>query len=303
MIEGIISTPMTPFDKNGNLDLKLIKPYCEWQKKAGVSGFYILGTWGGYSLMSVNERKLVIKEFCQVCEELGLQCIVHVGSNTYEEIFELIKCAEYNKATAISSLLPNYYSTAGYLELKDYKRYFSKIIENTKLPVYLYNNERSTNVLISPEEFLELVKIGLSGVKDGSKSVSWLIKTQYLLKQNSLKANIIPGNTVGILYGLIYGCKAFTSGASVVFPKEVVKIKKLFYENKIIEATNQHIKVLKLRESMSICSSAPSTAHFLLREMDKSLGYNRKIWPDFETDDYKILLEKINNIKSIDIFL
>ena len=41
LINGILSTPMTPFTEEGNLALDLIEPFVAWQAENGVRGFYI----------------------------------------------------------------------------------------------------------------------------------------------------------------------------------------------------------------------------------------------------------------------
>ena len=61
LISGLISTPMTPFDKNNNLELGLIDEYTHWQALNGVKGFYILGTWGGFAIQTIKERIKVAK--------------------------------------------------------------------------------------------------------------------------------------------------------------------------------------------------------------------------------------------------
>lgn len=279
LFKGILSTPMTPFDNNGNLNLKYIQNYVEWQKSCGINGFYILGTWGGFALQTKNERLKVAEAYNNATKKLNMQLIVNVTSPSINETIELAKEAEKIGITAISSTLPIYYSTAGYLTIDDYKRYFSNLCEKVNLPVFLYNNPRTTNILISPNQFIELVKVGLSGVKDGSKNIGWLLKTQKQLQNESLRAEIIPGNSVGILYGFLYGTKAATSGASVVFPKETFKILESFQNGEISKAAAQHKKVLKLREIMNICSSPPSSAHFILKKINHSLGVPRSTWP------------------------
>lgn len=297
LINGVLSTPMTPFTKSGNLALDLIDPYVEWQAKNGVNGFYILGTWGGFALLTIDERKMVAEAYCKAADKYNLQIIVHIGSHSYNETIMLGKHAIDCGATAVSGTVPGYYSTGGYLKMDDYKRYFGGLVEKLQFPFFVYNNPRTTNVLFSPEEFVELAKIGVTGVKDGSKNVAWVVKTQNYLKEQALKAEIIPGNSVGLIYGFLYGCTAVTSGASVVFPKEAANLLQLIKENKISEAVKEHRYVLKLREAMSICSAPPSAAHYLLNKKGKSLGDPRNIWPTINQELGKELEVLIHNAK------
>ena len=128
-------------------------------------------------------------------------------------------------------------------------------------------------------DVINVSSIHFNESKDGSKNIGWLLKTQKQLQNESLSAEIIPGNSVGILYGFLYGTKAVTSGASVVFPKETFKILELFQNGEISRAAAQHKKVLKLREIMNMCSSPPSSAHYILEEINHSLGVPKSTWP------------------------
>jgi len=296
LINGILSTPMTPFTEEGNLALDLIEPFVAWQAENGVRGFYILGTWGGFALLSIDERKKVAEAYSKAVQKYNLQLMIHVGSHSWEDTIMLGKHAIEIGATAISSTVPGYYSTGGYLTLEDYRRYFGGLVNCLRAPIYVYNNPRTTNVLLEPDEFVNLVKEGIAGVKDGSKNIAWLVKTQNYLKEQRLVAEIIPGNTVGILYGFIYGCTAVTSGTSVVFPKETIKVLELLNEDNYTNAALQHRLVLKLRESLNLCSAAPSSAHYLLNKIGPSLGYNRSIWPTVDKEMGQELVSKIKEI-------
>ena len=295
-INGLISTPMTPFNKQGELQLDLIDPFIRWQVESGVKGVYILGTWGGFGVMSLSERLAVAEAYTKACKKHGMQVIIHIGTYKYEEMLDLGRQAIELGADAISSTVPVYYSTGGYLKFDDYKRYFGKMVNDLQHPLLVYNNPRTTKILFEPREFVELVKLGVRGVKDGSKNVAWVLKAQNYLKEEGLEAEIIPGNSVGLLYGLLYGCKAVTSGASVVFPRETAEVFRLFEEGNIQEAAVQHRFVLKLREAIGMCSAPPAAAHFLLNRYGKSLGVARDLWPALEENLEKLILDRLRSL-------
>ena len=298
LINGILSTPMTPFEKDGKLALGKIEPFVKWQKENGVDGFYILGTWGGFALLSIDERRRVAEAYAMASKKYDMQLMIHIGAHSYNETIEFGKHAIETGATAISLTVPGYYSTGGYLKMDDYKRYFGSVAEHLNFPLFLYNNPRTTNILFEPNEFVELVRIGVAGVKDGSKNIAWVLKAQNYLKESGLTAEIIPGNSVGILYAFLYRCTAVTSGASVVFPKETSRIVQLINEHNFREAAEQHRLVLKLREAMSICSAPPSAAHYLLENTEHDLGFPKSTWPTLSDSKQKELSYKIDSILS-----
>ena len=276
---GVFSTPMTPFDENGRLALDSIDPYLAWQAESGVKGIYVLGTWGGFALLDLAERRKVAEAYCAAARKHKLQIIVHIGTYANEDTFALAKHATEHGADAISSVVPQYYSTGGYLGLDDYRRYFETLVRNTTAPLYLYNNPRTTNVLLEPDEFADLAAVGVAGVKDGSKNVAWIIKAQEFFANRGLKAQIIPGNTVGLVYGPLYGCPAVTSGAAVVFPRETVEIHRRIDQGDVAGAVAQHRYVLALRSVIGMCSAPPAAAHVLLKGRGPELGFARATWP------------------------
>lgn len=296
LVNGILSTPMTPFDDSGKLALEKIKPFVEWQASNGVKGFYVLGTWGGFALLSLEERRKVAEAYAKASQEYGMQLMVHIGTHSFDDTLALGKHAIDLGVTAISATVPGYYSTGGYLKMDDYKRYFGRLVNELDFPLFVYNNPRTTNVLFEPSEFVDLVREGVYGVKDGSKNIAWVLKTQNYLKDANLNAEIIPGNSVGILYAFLYGCTAVTSGASVVFPKETSRIVDLINQSDFAGAAEQHRLVLKLREVMGYCSAPPSAAHFLLSGLDCDMGAPRSIWPTVENDLANKISSEINRI-------
>jgi len=277
---GVFSTPMTPFDKDGRLALDVIDPYLDWQVENGIAGIYVLGTWGGFGLLDLSERRRVAEAYCAAARRVGMQIIVHISTYSEADTVELARHAVDHGAHAISAVIPQYYSTGGYLGKDDYKRYFERLVAKTSAPLYLYNNPRTTNVLLTPEEYVELAGIGLAGVKDGSKNVAWVTKAQEGLVAAGFEGQIIPGNTVGLIYGRIYGCDAVTSGGAVVFPDEAAQIHRFLGEGNVESAVVQHRYVLALRAAIGLSSAPPAAAHRLLESIGHSLGRARPIWPE-----------------------
>jgi dihydrodipicolinate synthase/N-acetylneuraminate lyase len=296
---GVLSTPMTPFDEDGRLALHLIEPFLAWQAENGIAGVYVLGTWGGFALLDLAERRQVAEAYCAAARRLGLQIIVHIGTYSEADTLELARHATDHGAHAISAVIPQYYSTGGYLGKGDYKRYFERLVAKTSAPLYVYNNPRTTNVLLTPEEYVELAGIGVAGVKDGSKNVAWVTKAQEGLAAAGLEGQIIPGNTVGLIYGRIYGCDAVTSGGAVVFPDEAAQIHRLLDEGDVAAAVRQHRYVLALRAAIGLCSAPPAAAHSLLNAIGHSLGVGRPVWPQVDEQLFDKMFRAIDAAKTM----
>lgn len=276
MFKGIFSTPPLPFI-NKKLNLDLYDNYLKWQKKNGVDNIYILGTWGGHGFLSFQEKKKIIESICLKSNKNKIKKIVNISSLKESEVFTLADIAKDSGAEAVSILLPQYYSTAGYLQISDYKRYVNRLCKKISLPIYIYNNPRTMSVLLKPEEFVELCNEGISGVKDGSKDLAWIIKTKNIQKKKNLKSDIIPGNTLALVYGFLYGCKSVMSGTATVYPKSVKKIYDLINKKKIKQATAIHEKILIIRSKFQ--NAPPVYAQSLIRKQLYNLGESHHLWP------------------------
>lgn len=282
--KGVFATPMTPFDDDGKPALDLIDPYIAWLSESGVRGVYVLGTWGGFALLDLDERRKVAEAYCAATKTHGMQLLVHIGSYAIKDAIELGHHAIDHGADAISSVVPQYYSTAEYLGLDDYRRYFTTLVDSLKAPLYLYNNPRTTGVLLSPSDFVTLCGVGLAGVKDGAKNVAWITQTQDQLAEAGLSAQIIPGNSIALVYGRLYGCDAVTSGAAVAFPAETAAIHAFLDGGDVGAAVAQHRYTLNLRKAMGLCPAPAAAAHWLLKSLGQDLGMPRAPWPTFHRE-------------------
>ena len=113
-------------------------------------------------------------------------------------------------------------------------------------------------------------------MKDGTKNLSWIIKSKNLLIKKKIKSDIIPGNTQALVYGFLYGCSSVMTGASVVYPKSVRKIYDLIKKNKFKQAVDLHEKILNVRSMFG--DSPPATAQALLLKTSHNLGNSSQLW-------------------------
>ena len=275
MFKGIFSTPPIPFSKN-KINFELYDNFLKWQKKNGVDNIYSLGTWGGHGLLNFEEKKFFITRLSKICKKVNIKQIVNVSSFKEKEVVYLSNLAEDEGVEAVSILLPQYYSSAGYLSLSDYRRYVKRLLNKINIPVYIYNNPRTMSVTLSPNEYIELCNEGIAGIKDGTKNLSWIIKSKSLLIKNKIKSDIIPGNTQALVYGFLYGCSSVMAGASVVYPKSVRKVYDLIKKKKINQAVDLHEKILIVRSMFG--DSPPATAQALISKTPHNLGNSSQLW-------------------------
>ncbi|CAA7621739.1 dihydrodipicolinate synthase family protein [Magnetospirillum sp. UT-4] len=293
---GVLSTPMAPFDADGRLDDGRCDAFAAWQAESGVTGMFCLGTWGGFALLDMDERRRLTRSWCQAGRRHGVKVLIQVAAFSPADAAALAKLAEDEGADAAASVVPLYYSNAKYFSFDDYRNYFATLAKATRLPLYLYNNARTTGVLMTPKEFVALVEAGLAGVKDGSKDPGWILEAQDLLAQRGLSAEIIPGNTSAMAYAAAYGLQACMAGAAVCFPRLAAQSWAAMAAGNVFEGAALQRKLMAARRLLGAFGPQAPASHALLARMGHPLGTSRSPWPSIDAGTMDRLVEDLRQL-------
>lgn len=112
-IEGLISAPFTPFDENGELNLKLIPEYYQSLKRNGIAGAFICGSTGEGVSLTFAEKVSVLKAWTSLTKhDADFILMMFLGGTNVKECRELAAIAEHEGADAISFTSPFYFKPA-----------------------------------------------------------------------------------------------------------------------------------------------------------------------------------------------
>ena len=78
-LTGVMPALLTPFDDEGEVNLRVIRDLVEFHLAAGLTGFYILGSTGEGLLLSEAERRLVTETVVDQVKG-RVPVVVHVGT-------------------------------------------------------------------------------------------------------------------------------------------------------------------------------------------------------------------------------
>lgn len=141
-LKGILPALVTPYDKNGNINLVVLADILEHQLKAGVTGFVPMGTTGEYYALTNEERRMVMNTVREVVGDRGTLITGANGSCT-REVIEQIKQAQDCGYSNIL-LAPPYYALPTQEELIGH---YQAILDTVPdINVVLYNYPVRTNV-------------------------------------------------------------------------------------------------------------------------------------------------------------
>ena len=265
-ISGIIPPLLTAFTKDGEFDEKAQRDIVSFLVDK-VQGFYPCGTYGLGPLMNVEERKRVAEA---VIDEVNgrVPVIMHVGGASTRSVVELAKHAEKAGATAVAAVPPIYY---GFKE-PEVERHFKALVEAVSIPVFVYNNPKTTGVSVSAEFLNRLAQAGVRGVKDSSFDI--MVFYNYLWKVK--KDGFIPviGTEALIFPAVGMGAHASVSGLANAIPEPVVELFNAVKAGDLEKARPLQKKVSAMRDIMHY---APTLAMIqaILRKRGVNAGYPR----------------------------
>lgn len=151
-ISGIMPALVTPYKKDGEVNLPELKKLVRTLLEDGAEGFYVCGSTGECFMLRDDERKSIIEAVTQ--EVNGrVPVIAHVGTIWADQAADLAKHAASCGVTAVSSVPPFYYKFS-FEEIVDYYKILS---DSTDLPVVIYNFPAFSGVSINSQNIGEII--------------------------------------------------------------------------------------------------------------------------------------------------
>lgn len=162
VIRGLYVPLVTPFHADESIDYEGYKKVIDYVIDGGMDGVLLGGTTGEYHMMSLEERKELIRRGCEIVNG-RVKVIAGTGMTTAKATIELTNYAADCGAQWALVLPPYYHFTTedGIYE------FFKEVAEGSKIGIIIYHTPGSTNVELSPELIRKLAQIdGIAAVKE-----------------------------------------------------------------------------------------------------------------------------------------
>jgi 4-hydroxy-tetrahydrodipicolinate synthase len=203
---------VTPCDRNLKFDDGLYRDLMPFLKDRGADGVVVLGTTGEFASFSVAERKKVAETALK--HRSGLEMIIQVGTPNLPETLELLTHAQTNGADQVLCIPPFYFKNPS---TEGLTKYYSQVLETSKIPVNLYHYPGMSAVPITPELLHSLEKYPtLAGIKDSTGNADGYKK----LVTEFPKLNMMTGTEGNLVAALAAGKGAILVSGNL-FPKQV----------------------------------------------------------------------------------
>ena len=226
--KGIFPALLTPFNEDESINFDALKQLVNRLIAQGVKGFYVDGSTGEAFLLTIEERKQLIRA---VAEYAKGKCtlIAQIGSIALPDAIELARCAESAGYDAISSVPPFYYK----FSFAEIKRYYFAIADAVDLPMIIYNVPIYTGVSFTAEQMAEFLQDDrFIGVKHTSSDYFALRQFRSAFTDKVM----LNGFDEMLLAGLSLGANGAIGSTYNFMPEKFIRIYQLFNEGKIEEA-------------------------------------------------------------------
>ncbi|MDG3581109.1 dihydrodipicolinate synthase family protein [Galbibacter pacificus] len=107
--KGLIAAGFSPFNLNGDINLKQIPVLVDKLINNGINGFYLMGSTGEGLSIKVDKRNKIVEAYAEAINK-RVPIIVNVSHSSYEVSADLTRHAIQIGADAVSATPPAYYS-------------------------------------------------------------------------------------------------------------------------------------------------------------------------------------------------
>lgn len=286
--KGTATAMITPFYKDGGVNLEAFGKMIEYQIAGGTDALVILGTTGEPSTM-LDEEKVAVMQYSVKKIDGRAKIIFGTGSNNTANAVAASKRAEELGADGLLCVTPYYNKCTQ----KGIIEYYKAICGAVKIPVIAYNVPARTGVNILPSTAEELAKIpNMAGIKEACGNMEQICETMRRVRPD---CDVYSGDDNLNLPILAIGGAGLISVVSNIAPKEVKQVAEYVFACDLEKANAVQDKLLPLIDAcFTEVNPIPVKAGCDMLGLDA--GVPRAPLTELEDAHKKILKDCIHNL-------
>lgn len=226
---GIYPAVTTKFHADESLDPATFSRNLEAQIDAGVDGIVVGGTLGESSVLTHKEKYSLITTATAVSKG-RVPIVMGIAENTTRDAVHFAKECYTAGADGFMLLPPMRYHS----DRRETLRFLHTVADATDLPIMLYNNPISYNIMLTIDMLQDLAQNEkFQAIKESCGDVRYMTDIKNALGD---RYKILSGVDDLALESLVMGADGWVAGLVCAFPKETVAIYRLVQEGRIAEA-------------------------------------------------------------------
>ena len=287
LLKGVYAAGLSVLKEDLSLDVKKTIEHHEHLIKEGLNGTIFFGSTGQGQLISIGEKKRLISELSH--SKYRDSFFLGTGVNSLRDNRDLISHSFNNGFDTFLIMPPAYYVNNTHEGV--YKFYANLIQQFPKIKIILYNFQKLSRYLFSPQAVEKLVKDfpeAIRACKDSSYNLYEILKIPGF--------SMFPGSETKLLHGLQNGASGIISAVTNVTYHLAKKVYDDFNNNREQTVNN---KLCAVRKTFDDTENLISALHSFKSVENKN--YKRLLPPLtlLSTEKQKELLNKLRELNFI----
>lgn len=289
---GIIAYPITPFDKDGKVDIPLFKRLVERLVSSGSHGIAPLGSTGVLPYLTDPEKEAVTEATIQ--QVAGrVPTLVGVSNLTTDKTIYHARFAEKAGATAVMIIPMSYWKLTDQEIVEHYDAVASKI----SIPIMAYNNPATGGVDMSPALLKRLLQIpNVTMIKESTGDVQ---RMHYLRRELGEEVAFYNGSNPLALAAFAAGATGWCTAAPNLIPGLNTGLYHAILNNDLAGARELFYKQVDLLKFI-VTKGLPRAIKEGLTLLGEEGGYLRSPLKPLNKDEILELEHILSTIKELD---
>ncbi len=231
---------VTPFTKEGKVDISLLKKHVEFLISGGVDYIVAMGTTSEAPTLTEVEKKDIVKNIIDVIKK-RVPLVVGVGGNNTQHVIDEFSNYNFSEVDAFLSVAP-YYNKPNQEGLY---LHFAEIAKASPKPIIMYNIPSRSSVNMLAETTLKLARDfeKIIGVKEASGIENQIMK---IIKHKPEGFLVISGDDAITLPLLSVGADGVISVIANAYPEEFSSMVREGLNGNIKQAQKIHYLLLDI---------------------------------------------------------
>ena len=290
--KGIIAYPITPFDKEGKVDIPLFKRLVERLVSSGSHGIAPLGSTGVLPYLTDPEKEAITEATIQ--QVAGrVPTLVGVSNLTTDKTIYHARFAEKAGATAVMIIPMSYWKLTDQEIVEHYDAVASKI----SIPIMAYNNPATGGVDMSPALLKRLLQIpNVTMIKESTGDVQ---RMHYLRRELGEEVAFYNGSNPLALAAFAAGATGWCTAAPNLIPGLNTGLYHAILKNDLASARELFYKQVDLLKFI-VTKGLPRAIREGLALLGEDGGYLRNPLKPLNKDEILELEHILSTIKELD---
>ncbi|KIO52560.1 dihydrodipicolinate synthase family protein [Flavobacterium hibernum] len=286
--KGIIAYPITPFDKEEKVDIRLYKTLLERLIVSGSHAVAPLGSTGVMPYLTDEEKEAITEATLQQVNG-RVPVLVGVSNLTTDKTIYHAKFAEKAGADAVMIIPMSYWK----LTDDEIVGHYDAVAKQISVPIMAYNNPATGGVDMSPALLKRLLEIpNVTMIKESSGDVQ---RMHYLKRELGDDVAFFNGSNPLALAAFSAGATGWCTAAPNLIPELNIALYNAIQKNDLQEAQKVFYKQLNLLKFI-VNKGLPRAIKAGLEIQGIEGGFLRsplKPLKESEIHDFKLILEEL----------